>query len=491
MTLLFCFLKYGRSIDKLSFIDVDAAAHCYYAKDVALNHTFSINKYFTSLTTGMIMRVQLELTGCSTFDLYRSFLICETMYFMLAAGLFWALLRERCEDGKWRLFVSLVLLPFYWAGYPAYSTMQGYSYLGVGTSLINLELILLDQFCRRKTYRFVSILGLNLALYGVFVSYTLFVPTAFIGAFIVIAIQMMKEEGGIIRNLIGWRNACVMLAVFLLPSVLGMLYSAGDMNEVTPGQGITLEGGGYKDIYSNFILPLPFIMIVIFCLFKRKDGRFILPLLAVHVVLMVILFIGLLQNKVSVYYYVKNNNVLWLLVWVVVAEAIWGMMGRTKWAALLPLYFYIVLGCGMFVDPWLNENKKIIPKVQYSVDLHMSNWNWFMHPADTNYDKMALFRYAYEHYDIDEVMNVNYPLENKWFSALTGGQNFFYVGTYEDFLQRLEDNNIRYIVGEYCERYSQFEPYFDTLEVITENSRGKIFKIPENSRPTVDAPALQ
>ena len=495
ITLAFGIVKYGRNLDKLGFISVDAAAHCRFAKKVALEHIFSTNLYFTSLTTGMMMQVQLELTGCRTFDLYKAFIFGEIIYTTLAAGLFWALLRQRCGDGKWQRFVPLLLTPFYWAGYPVYSTLFGFSYLGVATSLFNLELILMDQLCRKKTDRIVPILGLNLVLYGIFVSYSMFVPTAFFGAFIAIAIQMVKDAGGI-RNAISLKNVGLMLAVFLVPSVLGMMYSFVNLGSAVPGGDIKNEGGCYNDMYSSFILPLPFVLIGLYCLIKRRDSHFMLPMLAVHVIFMIILLIGLSQHKVSVYYYVKNNNFLWLMVWTLVAEAIWGMMSRTKLAALLPLFFYSVLFMGKYVDPWLDSISGITTRVSVwsYVDLILVNNTYFNHAPEVNDGKLELFRYVDENCDPNEVISANLEIENAWYKTLTGGENTFTYGSYKKFLQEVEDLNIRYIVAGYRVGgmrgiYKDIEPYLNTLEIVKENEEGKVFRIPEGSRPTADAPA--
>ena len=495
ITLTFSLVKYGRNLDKLGFISVDASAHCRFAKRVALDHTFSSNLYFTSLTTGMMMQVQLELTGCRAFDLFKAFIFGEIIYTTLAAGLFWALLRQRCGEGKWQRLVPLALTPFYWAGYPVYSTLFGFSYLGVATSLFNLELILTDQFCRKKTYRFVSVIGLNLALYGIFVSYSMFVPTAFFGAFIAIAIQMAKDAGGI-RNAIRIKNAGLMLAVFLVPTVLGLMYSFVNLSSATPGGDIANEGGCYNDMYSSFILPLPFVLIGLYCLIKKRDSRFMLPMLAVHLIFMAVLLLGLIKNEVSVYYYVKNNNFLWLMVWTLVAEAIWGMMNRTKLAVLFPLFFYSVLFMGKYVDPWLNNIKGITTRVSVwsYVDLILVNNTYFNHKPEINQGKLELFRFVDENYDPDQVMSANLEIENGWYKTLTGGENTYTYGSYEDFLQEIEELNIRYIVAGYRVGgmrgiYKDIEPYLNTLEVMMENEEGKVFKIPEGSRPTVDAPA--
>lgn len=487
ITLLFGFSKYGLHLDRIDFISVDASVHCRMAKNVALESAFSTNLFFTSLNTGMLMQVQLELTGCKAFDLYKAFILGEMIYASLSALLFWALLRERCGEGKWQRLVPLILTPFYWAGYPVYTTLFGFSYLGAAVSLFNLELILTDQLCRKKTYRFVSVLGLNLVLFGVFVSYSMFVPTVFFGAFIAIALQMLKEADGKIRKVVSLKNIGLMLAVFLIPSVLGMLYSFADIGAASPGGAISKEGGCYNDMYSSFILPLPFALIGLYCLIRKKEGRFMLPMLAVHLMFMAVLLIGLSQHKVSVYYYVKSNNFLWLMVWVLVAEAVWGMMARTKLAVLLPLFFYCVLGMGKYVDPWLEGIKGITTRVHVwsYVDLILLNNTYFNLSTRTGQDQMELYRYADENFDPAEVMSVHGQLENGWFRTLTGSDNTFSYGDCPELLQELEDNHIKYIlVGKntrYIPCYKAVEPYLNTLEVIKENDAGKVLRIPEGS----------
>lgn len=493
MTLIFGLKKYGTSLDLPAFISVDSAAHCHMARTVAIEHRLPTNLYFTSMTTGLLMQAYHEVTGCAWFDVYKVYMFTEIVYTTLSAWLFWALLRERCGEDKWKRFVPLAVTPFYWAGYPVYTTLYGFSYLGAATSLINLGLILLDQMWRKKTDRIITILGLNLVLYGVFVSYTLFAPTAFFGVFITIALAMRRRAGGKIRQAVTLKNAGLMLAVFLIPSVLGMMYSIGDISHAAPGGGIINEGGCYNDLYSNFILPLPFAIMGLYFVIRNRDGRSLTPTIAVHAVFMAIMLAGLMIHRVSVYYYVKNNNVLWMLVWILVTEAVWGMMERTKWAVLFPIFFYGVLFMGKYVDPVLAEANPYTLRVRVwdYVDLILVNNTNFNHVPDVNREKIGLFRYTYEHCDPDEVMDLDFHLESWWYKAITGAENIFCEGPYEGFLQELEDKNIRYIVAGYsCGGYKTFKPYLNTLEVVMENGEGKVFRIPEGSRPTLDAPPL-
>ncbi len=490
LTLFFGIAKYGKALNEPAFISVDASAHCRFAKTVALEHTFPTNRFFSSLTGGLLMEVQQALTGCADFDLYRAFILCEVLYTSLAALLFWALLRERCGEGKWQRFVPLLVTPFYWVGYPLYTTLFGFSYLGAAVSLVNLELILLDQLCRKRTDRIISVLGLNLVLFGVFVSYTLFVPVAFFGAFISIALLMWQEAGGEIRKMVSVKNVCLMLAVFLVPSVLGLLHSFGDIGSASPGGDIAMEGACYNDMYSSFILPLPFMIMGLYFLVRKKEGRFLLPVLGVLLLMMGLMLLGLAKHKVSVYYYVRNNNLLWLAVWVLVTEAVWGMMERTKWAVLMPLFFYSVLFMGKYVDPWLKKVKPITTRVQVwsYVDLILINNTYFNFDSYVSADMLDLYRYAEKNLDLNETKSINTEICNGWYKTLTGGTDTYSSANYTRMLQELENDHPRYILAGYGRTYDVCRPYLDTLEVAWENGAGKVLILPEDARPTVDAP---
>lgn len=490
MVLVFCLIRYGSHLDRINFVSTDSAAHAGMAIRTALEHRLPTNLYFTCVNTGMMMQVYQALTGAGRFDLYRVFLLCESVYAGLAALLFWGLIRQRCGEGKWQLFLPLLLTPFYWAGYPVYSTLFGFSYLGMSVCLLTAVLTLLDLYGRDRIRTGAFIAGMNLALYGLFICYTLFVPTAFFGAFASLAWKMGRDRG---KKLISGKNILMMLKVFLLPTVLGLMYSFSNVGELASGGGIRNEGGCYNDIYSNFILLIPFMALGIYFLVTRKEGGYLLPMTAVQVILMGVMMAGLLTRRVSVYYYTKMNSVFWLLSWALTAEAVLGMMHRCRWAILFPFFFYGVVFTGKYMDSWMEKANRLAGRVEVwnFCDLIMINNTYFnsqrsILPADT----MELYRYAEEHFEPGEAAGVHDELENRWFGALTGQENTYTYASPEEFLQETEEKGIRYIVAGYSDPYLAYEEYLDRQEVVTENSAGKIFRVTVKSsdRSPAEAP---
>lgn len=478
MIMVFSFKRYGEQLDVINFVSSDSGAHARWAITVAEEHILPLNMYFSSLNTGLIMQVYAELTGTGRFDWYRMFILCEIIYTALSALLFWALLRVRCPEGKWQKYLLIILTPIYWAGYPVYSTLFGFSYLGVSVNLITVMLLLLDFLFRETIDRRLIFIGFNLVLYGVIVCYTLFVPSVFFGCFTALAWQMVKKSG--LKKTWNRENILTMLSVFLLPTVLGLIYSFSNIQLLSPsGVGIMSEGGCYSDIYSNFIILTPFAVIGIYFLIHRKNGGYLLPAFCVHLIMMGIFFAGLLMRRVSDYYYVRNNSILWLFIWLLITEGIWGMMERCKAAVLFPFFFYGLLFMGKYADGWIEKANRyaIQVKTWNYCDLILINNTYFNFSSPMTPELMELYRYADEHFELGEVVGVHAELEKRWFQALTKQERNATYESYEDFLEMLQEEQAHYICAEYSAAYITYEEFLDKQEVVFENDAGKIFRI--------------
>lgn len=477
MIAVYSFSKYGRNLDIIDFISVDATAHTRWAIEVALEHKLSINLYFTSLNTGLMMQAYQGLTGCGRFDLYHVFIWCEIFYTTLAATLFWGLIRQRCGEGRWQRFVPLLLTPFYWAGYPVYATLFGFSYLGMAVCLMLVMVTLLEMYVHKRISMTPFIIGMNLMLYGIFVCYTLFVPVAFFGVFATVGWQMKKTTE---PKLISLENFLTMLKIFLIPTILGLIYSFANVGALGEGGGILNEGGCYNDCYSNFILLIPFMILGVYFLIHRKEGGYFLPMAAVHIAFQLIMFIGLLTRHVSVYYYTKLNSVLWMVSWVLIAEAILGMMVKCKWAVFFPFFFYGVAFTGKYLDTWISRANPLARRVETwnFCDIIMLNNTYFNFRSVLNPETMELYRYADEHYGPGEIASVHFELENGWFKTLTGQENIYTYVDREDLLGAFEKYNIDYILcGTSSGTYQGISDYIDAQETIIENEAGKIVKV--------------
>ena len=109
-----------------------------------------------------------------------------------------------------------------------------------------------DKLIKRE----ICIIMLALGCYSLMVCYTLFVPVVFLGIFICILNGQIKK-----KMMISLETIWTMLSVFLIPCILGLIYSFRNVKELAITSSTTTafanEGGSYRDLYSDFILILP------------------------------------------------------------------------------------------------------------------------------------------------------------------------------------------------------------------------------------------
>lgn len=472
----FAMHRYGKDFH-INFVSVDASVHCKSALTVALEHKLPNNMYFASFNTGVMMNAFQGMTGCSSFSLYKIFILCEVAFTAFSAYLFWALLRTVGKDKVLDMIVALVLTVLYWITYPAYSTLFGFSYFGMAVNILTMLVILIIDYLQLETDRLVSIVSLNLILFGIFVCYTLFVPTAFFGTFIALAIFMIRRDG---KKFVNKKNILEMLEVFLIPTVLGLLHSFGNVKELSAssGGGITIDGGCYSDLYSTFVPLIPFAAIGIYFMIKKRDGVYSLPMMGVQLAFMVVLFIGAMNGKVSAYYYMKNNSVLWMMVLFAAAMGIYGMMEKCKAAFLFAFFFFLLIFMGIWGDNWVkSKNPRFLATdAQGYFNIIYFSDSFYKEGIWVSLDEVDLYRYVYDNCSDAETISVNTEMENGWFKTLTGNEKAFSYGDLDDF-KKLEDDSVGYVVVVYSPAYEVVKDYLGDYEVIYSNEEGRVLKV--------------
>lgn len=463
----------------INFVSTDASTHALFARSVAVEHCLPTNMYFSALPTGLMMSAWSSLTGMEPGEYYKVFICCEVVYLALSGLMLWATIRENCGEGWIRHIVPLLVAPVYWIAYPANSTIFGFSYFGMSICILSLLVFLLKKWFDEKESRFWIIVGLNLALYGIFVCYTLFVPVAFLGTFVSLGLEMIRRDK---KKLINKRNILTCISIFLVPTVLGMIYSFNNLEALNPAPGnagIHTDGGCYADMYSNFIPLIPFALIGVYFVLKRDRWNYILPITAIQLIITVVFFLGVWTGKVSAYYYMKNNNLIWMLLWILTAEGILGMAEHCKAAVLFPLFFYGLLFMGLMGDFRISlKNERMIRMDSSSVfdivffDKAFYEASYYQ-VRDEGYE---LYQYVNQHCDADErVICLGPDIETVWFRPCTGHTDIFIYGNLDNFLEMKGD--VKYICAMYSNVYDACKSYLDTLEPVFENSAGRILRV--------------
>lgn len=465
--------RYGTSFDTIDFLTVDAGVHAGFAKEIVNTGGFSFGKYFAAIITSFVMSIIKEFTGDAS-QIYRGYIITETVLSIYSCLLLWTILRERIDHGRIKEVIPTAVAFLYWIGYPAYSTLYGFSYFTAGICLLTFLLFFLYQYQKQETTKWFILIGMNLCLYGVFVSYTLFVPVAFFGTFFAIMIGMWQTDR---RKMICRNNILSMLKVFLMPTVLGMIYSYHDLQEVPE---IVRDGGCYTDLYSNFILLIPFVALGIYFLVKRKESKYIVPILIAQILFMAFLLIKTLSGDVSAYYFMKNNSFLAMLCWILVGEALIHMTTKNRAAVLFILYFYGLIFMKLWGDKWIQKHNSRLITVSadgvFNIVGVNKMWSEMTKQTEISPEKMQLCQYAAQNMKGNEIVAIGTEIDNIWFRFFTDSSKLFTYGSQED-LKSMLDNDSKYACAFFSDAYESCESFLSEKEIVFQNGAGTIIRL--------------
>lgn len=472
----FAAARFGHDLH-INFVLVDASSHYGMSKDIALNHTPDNNMYFAALTSGLMMEVYKVFTHGDIFHMYRMFIICEVIYTAFTAFLFWALLRQRAKNSIFYTITILIITIIYWKGYPAYSTIFGYSYFVMGINIITLLIFIVNAYLSDEYNKKLMIVFMNLLLHGIFVCYTLFVPTTFFGVFIALAIYMIMRDK---KKFINKKNIFEMLYVFLIPSVLGLIQSFSNVQYLAgSGDGISHDGGCYSDFYSNFIPLIPFAIIGVYIIFKEKKKDSLIPITIVQLLFMLFLFYRAMNGTVSAYYYMKNNSLVWTILWVLTAEAIFYMTDICKGAIIFSIMFYGFVYMGLHGDDHIQvrNDRFINVSSRNTFNIIYFNDEFMLAYPLLDSDTIDLYEYVNKNCQDKYVISVNTEPGNGWFNAMNSNGLGFCYGGYTAF-EDMVNEDVGYLCICYTAPYFESQEYFDKFsDVVYENKMGRIVRI--------------
>ncbi len=455
------------------------------------NHLFN---NFSRSMTGSYINGGIFINIFNYIHSHNAFIIYNTYTFLISAFLFYITCLEMNKE-KHRLLL-LILTCLYVFGYPLCEYLFGFYYLGIGVLLIN-SIILFFHFINENNFKIENkyvVFMLFLLNYALFFTYYLFVPFIYLAEGIYIFIKFLKKEWYIKTSLLYFFVTLVLpffigFCYFLLPGFLDS--SKSDVSS------ITAEGAIYRSIISNFYIFIPLVIYYIYNEFKRKKYNYIFILLIVMILgLILLLFLGL-KGFISSYYYYKFYYVLWLVVFLSLANLISLNKSNTIQLIYSTIVFIFLIFCVNFFEieskienknPLFNSGKTS----SYLVDIY-----------SYNYGCLKNENIIYSNSDIDLVMNVQnkfkkcnnknheIPILNGynqkfWFYSITG-----LVPTYnhkkkvselynEDFDYDLwkKDNNSDCLVlfYQYNSTHKNIDIDFAEYKVLYKNKSGVIIK---------------
>ena len=482
----------------LGFISIDSTVHMNFAKTIAVQHIVPTNMFFAAINTAMPMEVVRPIIG--DFELFRVFVLWETGYLFLSGFMFYQLIKEYMNS-KGTAVLGMISIPLYMTAYPLYSYLFGFSYFGISIPLIAYILYLAKLLIADDRNKVLLIVMLNLGLFGLFVCYMMFVPMVFVAVLAAIIFGYVKSE-----KLFTKKHIAEVLGVFLLPSVFGLLFTFGNLLNLAPiagggsssgaataTGGIAADGGCYNDMYSNFVLLAPFIISGMYLairdmkLRKRVDestaqSSVILMTLISFIIFVVFLFIMAMQGKVSIYYYVKNNNVLFLLGMVFAFRVVAEVYSRYKYLVISG-FAVLLFALGMIL---FNVDEKILDKnerflrvgFEQFLDIYSFNHEFVRYADPLNYSDIETFRYMDKNVPVQEsgdpeIMLVGTENYTSWFTVLTKHKKVVYINSFDTF-QSYDLSGIKYICVQKTDIYKTDKKLFDELGTQVLNNKRDI-----------------
>lgn len=441
--LIFWITYYGFRLN-LRFVSVDASVHARFAKQIAFEHTISSNLFYSYLSDGLFMEAMTFFTGTEGF--YHSFVFMRIVdLFVACLGIYSVF--STCVKNSYQGKLSIIFSFLYMLGYPLYTILFGFVYFGASITVVTAIVVVLIIYHKQCIFESVFYVSLNLLLFGVFTSYTLFVPPVFLSIFIYYIIYNRRDYGVISKQMF-----LKLITIFAVPCILGMAYAWVNLKEITPGGAVGRDGGRYFDLYSNFVLMMPFILAYFYHQFKQKHFDFVLIFFGISLCFTILLIVASFADIVSIYYMSKMYNIIWLCSFYAVFYMVctyskeWKILINTGLMTILFLLGMTVLR----IDKKLNETKQYVNVDSASfMNLYAFNGNFYKAQPRISQEAIEMFYkvegYIEDSYDDSIVTYVGDEITGNWYITFTD-QYSIYVGNSIDELKKfVEEKKSSYL----------------------------------------------
>ena len=522
LTASYYFVKRYDMGNTIDFVSVDSASFFNIAHIIAREHRIPTNMFMAHLSTALPMEMGRPLIG--DFNSYKVVLLWEIGYFFLSGMMFFVLIRSILEK-KGMKAAGLVTTFFYMLAYPLYSMIFGFSYFGLSITLIGYLIYVTGLFISESVRRRVSYVMINFGLFGLFMCYMMFVPPIYVGILLAIFAGAYFVKG---RKIIALKTIKECFGVFLIPSVCGLLLTfanlifissdvvnSGASNADGGSRGIATDGGCYNELYTNFVCIFPFVLIGIAVVIlaakaKRKAVKeaieeaakkkeivtnyeedlrqsmdiTTLALTIAMAVFMAALLILCFKKYVSVYYYVKNNNIMWLLTHVLLIKGMAHIYDKSR-LTVGAIYVSFLLAMGMLffnVDARIQAgNERFMPNaITGFFNIYSFNHEFNSIPGQINAGDVNVYRYVRENISAEDepsILVLGGYIYTAWFPYMTDQKNVRQVSEVPQY-QETDLSDYKYVVVQYSEIYSSDKEFFDSLgNVIYQGTDGFVVEM--------------
>lgn len=289
-------VQFGPSL-QINFASTDPGTHFNLTMQTLETGRFPTSRWFTYYISAR--GIELLRPVLSEGMEYKAFIIMEVVYLYLNGCMFYSLSRRLHPKGG-RTTVCLALTLVYLLGYPLNVLTFGFSYLGVGVTLL-LTYVSVLAGCERPSLHQIPLAALPLV--SLVFCYSLFVPVALLGT--LLAATVRKREVIVQHKRIA---VCAAALVVVLTVVLvGMVVRSGAVSVLSS------PGYSYTNLYGDFVFVAPVAVFGLVLLWGRPSGvgESVVGMTLATVCATAFALVLYREGVLSAYYYYKFYYILW------------------------------------------------------------------------------------------------------------------------------------------------------------------------------------
>ncbi|EOT28306.1 hypothetical protein C805_00448 [Eubacterium sp. 14-2] len=459
------------------FNNSDAAVHM--RNSLTIVRTGKLDTmYFAPMHNALITEIFLPFI--EKVSTYKVFMMVDGAMFILEAVFFMTMIRDYLN--KTVLKILGITIGFaYVFGYPMHSYLLCFFYWGIGVLLIEYIITLVKEFAagniRKETGLFLMMTGCT----SITMCYMLFGPVSYVAVFVCLCVWFCKKN-----TLFSWDTVKISLQIFLIPCIMSVYYCYFlflKKQNLSIGDALNLQGGIYGELFINFIWVMPFVIYRLIKSVKRKHLDEIMIFFLCF--LAMVLSIGVLAvlEKASAYYYFKFYYPVWMLGFIITAQAVVEIYDEARDLLLSGLFAAVIL-LGISVT---NLEERVQNRGIGYGDRTSELFDIYYHNVTEYRNRKIVF-------DKDYLEACNYVMENMgktenvplislidnyeycyWYEALTGEDSSDYY-TWDfgmnDIMDKLNHKETKHFV--ICKTHPVYllhQDYFDSFHWVFENDK--------------------
>ncbi|MBO5478122.1 MAG: hypothetical protein J6A04_00065 [Clostridia bacterium] len=390
--------------------------------------SFAVRKTASYVNSGLIMKCLDGVTD--SFDNYIIFILFGIFILFLTAWMFYSTIATFAKNHVTR-FLAFVLALLYTMGYPLNSFLFGFEYLSMGILILGAIIACVDIYQKEEIGYKQNLLVFFLLNFGLFTAYYMLVPYTYSALWIYFMIAEYKKQGKIFTR----RTILMLVITLLIPFGLGYIYhiapdiygsfikivsnisnnnnnpidlsNAMKYSNTLVNKGLSVNGYIYVNLFSNMLLLLPFAIVAMYKGWKENKAVTMMALF--DIAFIVLLLIGALFGKVSMYYLSKNYFALWLFLYYLTYKGLIITYEKNKYipAIFTGIYVAAITISLLFFEANLtlgqvDEEENILQVA----DIYGVNKLILEKPKDLNTKELELLKYVRDNISEDKTIEI-------------------------------------------------------------------------------------